>query len=428
MPTEALLLLAGLFLIFLEFLLSLGIKALKEITPGQHVALSEKGTSLARKITGLRDSRIQVTGHIRLLSLILEILLAFCFLFPLFILFRSWFAVPGEDSTASIILLILFSIIFAGLLYLVLTFIPARMASAFPVGSAYLSAPFVWLAGKVIFPLAIVVETIGSIACKIFHLPEKLPSSLTEDELKNLVEISSEEGTIEETEGRIVSKVFSLDQRMASSVMTPHSELVWLNYRKPAVELLKEAISSGYSHFPVADGSLEQIIGVIKIHDLASHVVNESGENLKTIITDGLRVPSNISALKVLEHLQRSKADIALVYDEHGTFEGLITLHDLLESLVGSFDAEQDPKCKKRADGTFLVDATIDLIDLQEALDVKELAQEEALGYHSLGGFIFHKLGHIPTEGESLDWLSWRFEVIDMDGMRIDKVLISRIA
>ncbi len=307
--------------------------------------------------------------------------------------------------------------------------VPKRLALHAPERISKTVTPLVRFFSFVFSPVARFLQRSTDIIVKMLPFYTEGDSSVTEDEIKLLISQGSEEGIIEETEEKIVHKVFRLGDRLASSVMTPRNDLVWLNFAEPLDEIWFTALESGYSYFPVGEGSVEKLLGIISIRDLALCVVNKRADELVHYLDEPLKVPSSMTALRVLELLKEGKKRIAVVIDEYGGIDGLITTHDLMEAIVGelSDDEESEPQVTKRPDGSFLVDARMNIDDLMHSLDVTFLPEDENKGYHSLGGFIMRALGHLPREGETFEYGGYSFEVIDMDRLRVDKVLICKL-
>lgn len=307
--------------------------------------------------------------------------------------------------------------------------IPKRVALAYPEVIAITLGPLLIGLSKLASPLVWLLDSSSSAVVASFGLRHPdVNSTITEADIRSIVEQGSEEGVIEETEGEIVSKVFRLGDRTAGSLMTPRVDLAWLDLEKPIRANWDIALASPHSFFPVARGSIDSVIGVIAFKDLASTMMTSAEFLPDTLVRDPLRIPTNVNALKILEIFRESKQHIALVFDEHGSLDGIITPHDVFEAMVGSMSVEEEKEWVRRADGSLLADAAIDLVDLFELLELDESEKDVAPGYHSLGGLIFHQLGHIPKAGEFCDFAGFRLEVLDMDGVRIDKVLISPIS
>lgn len=306
--------------------------------------------------------------------------------------------------------------------------LPKRLALAYPEGIAKaVSAPMRALS-RLFFPIVRLLE--GSTDF-VFRLIPVRPSSepvVTEDEIRHFIAQGSEAGTIEKAEEQIVNKVFRLGDRTAASVMTPRNDLVWVDITSSARVIWEEVRSVPHSFFPAGRGTIEEFVGVLAIKDLAAYLLDGRTDPLDTVLREALKVPSTISALQVLDSMKREKKQIAIVIDEHGSIDGLITMHDLMEAMVGEIPEEGDtgPEIVQRSDGSYLVDATVDIDDVFRLLNLPLLHEEENPGYHSLGGFLLSKLGHIPTAGEKLAFSEFVFEVVDMDRNRIDKVLVAR--
>lgn len=331
----------------------------------------------------------------------------------------SWVQPFGEAAAFIVVVgtITVLSVIFGEL-------IPKRVALAYPEKIATTVGPLLMTLSKIARPIVWLLDSSTTAVVSAFGFRHPEGTSITEADIRSLVEQGSEEGVIEQAEGEIVSKVFRLGDRFAGSLMTPRGDLAWLDLDKPLKENWTIAIASPHSFFPVARASIDACIGVVAFKDLATTMLSEETHIPETLIREPLRIPTNVNGLKVLELFRESTQHIALVFDEHGSLDGIITPHDVFEAMVGSMNVEQEKEWVERTDGSYLVDAAIDLVDLFALLKVDESQKDVAPGYHSLGGLIFHRLGHIPKAGETLDFADYRFEVVDMDGVRIDKVLI----
>lgn len=305
--------------------------------------------------------------------------------------------------------------------------VPKRLALAYPEAIAKFVSPAFLVVAKGTVPLIWLLDTLTTFVLTPFRIKEMSSTEITEEDIKSMVEQGSEKGIIEEAEGEILSKVFRLGNRSAGSIMTPISDVEWLDSEKSVAEIWEQARISTHSNFPVAKGNLENLLGVISYKKLSEVFISKNVSSIENSVDEPLRIPTNISALEVLEIFRESKDHLALAFDEHGSLDGVLTLHDLLEAMVGSIAMEGEKEWVQRSDGSYLVSAAIDLVDLFELLDIEVNEEEVAPGYHSLGGFIFHQLGHIPKESEAFQFNNYRFEVVDMDGMRIDKVLIAKL-
>jgi putative hemolysin len=326
----------------------------------------------------------------------------------------AWIDPFGEPAAFAVVVILIsaLTLVFGELL-------PKRIAMAYPEPIAKFVAPVLILVAKAAGPVVWALEASTNAFLSVFGIRENAGASMTEDDIRSIVEQGSEDGVIEEAEGEIVSKVFRLGDRTAGSMMTSRSDVVWLDLDCTVAEIWSKALSSPHSYFPVARRSIDHFVGVVQFRKLAAHVMSDSPESLESLVEEPLRIPTNVSGLRVVEVFRESSLSIAIVIDEHGNLDGVITLHDVLEAMVGAIRVEAERGWAQRPDGSYLVDATVDLIDHEE----KEIAP----GYHSLGGLIFYQLGHIPKVTEHCDFMGYRFEVVDMDGVRIDKVLISKL-
>jgi putative hemolysin len=250
---------------------------------------------------------------------------------------------------------------------------------------------------------------------------------VTEEEVRLVLDRARESGLIHPAEQRIVTKVFRFGSRYVSSLMTPRNDIVWLDCEEPLIELWQAARQSGFSHFPVMRGSIDDILGIVSIGDLAEQITAGRKDLDLSRCRDPYQVPATSPALSVLQRFQEDKHRFALVIDEYGGIDGLITTHDLMEALVGEIgDSEfaTESTIVKREDGSYLVDASVDLEDMMERIGIRLPIERERKGFYSLGGLIMERLGNVPRTGDRFSFGDIDFEVVDMDGYRIDKVLL----
>ncbi|RUT05685.1 hypothetical protein DSM106972_036920 [Dulcicalothrix desertica PCC 7102] len=254
--------------------------------------------------------------------------------------------------------------------------------------------------------------------------------AMTEEEIKVLIEQATESGTFEESEQEMLERVFRFGDRRIKTLMTPKFDITWLDINTPLEELEHLVRESNHSRFPVARENLDNCLGILRGKNFLSARLSGQEVNLETILQPPLHVPENMTALKVLEEFKRTGIHMALITDEYGNIEGLVTLNDLMEAIVGDITAREDleqPMVVRREDGSLLVDGLLPTDELKDLLDKESLAEEETLNYHTLAGFIINFLKYIPKAGDHFEWDGLRFEVMDMDGTRVDKVLITRI-
>ena len=253
-------------------------------------------------------------------------------------------------------------------------------------------------------------------------------SQVTEEEIKVMIAQGAESGMFEEAEHDMVERVFRLGDRPIKSLMTPRTEIDWLDVDAPFEETQREVLSSGHSRFPVARENLDNCVGIVEIKEFLNASLHGKQIDLVKVSSPPLYVAETASALSVLEQFKQSGDRVAMVTDEYGGVEGLVTLTDLLEAIVGdlpSSDRQGDPDAMQREDGSWLIDGMISSDRLKEILEVEELPYEKEHNYHTLGGLMMTYLRHIPMVGEHFTWERMRFEVVDMDGNRVDKVLVN---
>lgn len=267
----------------------------------------------------------------------------------------------------------------------------------------------------------------------LFRLLGRRPSEeppVTEEEIKTLVQKGTDAGVFEESEQDMVEAVFSLGDRSARSLMTPRTQIVWLDVNDSIEQKRKKIAESGHSRFPVCTDILDHVRGVVQAKDLLAANLTGKPFNLEASLQEPLFVPRSVAALQVLESFKQSGKHIALVVDEYGGIEGLLTHHDILEAIAGEIpfsEMHTEPKAVQRADGSWLLDGMLPVEDFKEIFHLETLPGEKKDAYQTLGGFVFTQMGRVPTVAESFEWNNLRFEIVDMDGKRIDKVLVTRM-
>ncbi|HJR78641.1 MAG TPA: hemolysin family protein [Anaerolineales bacterium] len=252
--------------------------------------------------------------------------------------------------------------------------------------------------------------------------------AVTEEEVKILIDEGRQTGIFEDTEQKIVERVFRLSDRTVSSIMTHRSEMVWLDLEEPFEDNMKKIVESGHSNFVVCQGDLDHVVGIARAKDLVVDWANGKPTSLKMSPQMPPYVPENMNALDVVERLRKVKSPMALVVDEYGSIAGMVTFTDILEAIVGDIpgmDVEGDePEAVQREDGSWLLDGMMSVDELEMLFDLDELPEED-INYETISGLFMAQLGRIPELGDFFEWERLRFEVIDMDGHRVDKVLVT---
>jgi len=286
---------------------------------------------------------------------------------------------------------------------------------ALPMGVlSRITYPFIWLLSKSTY---LIVKVLG--------IRKSDDSAVTEEEIKAIINEGLEQGTIDEVEQEIVENVFNVSDRNITSLMTPRSELVWLDANATSGEYREIVRAERHAIYPVCEGSIDRMVGVVSIKDL---YVSDDAATPRDLMQKPLYVPENNSAYQVLEKFRTAKVHHGFIVDEYGTLLGMVTVNDIFEAIVGFVpDAEMDDYAfVKREDGSYLVEAQMPFIDFLDRMnrDPREFLEED---FSTLAGFILHQLERIPVVGETMTWRDLRFEVVDMDDRRIDRVLVSEV-
>ncbi|MDR3063641.1 MAG: hemolysin family protein [Methanobrevibacter sp.] len=282
---------------------------------------------------------------------------------------------------------------------------------------------------KVSRPLLFVLSISTDFILKLIGSYKKNIDVITEDDVKLLIEEGIEDGTIEKDEEEIIRNVFRLDEQKIDVLMTPRTEIIWIDLEDPQEDMKKRVIQSERSIFPVARDELDNLEGVIQAKDILSSMFLEGEYDIEECIKKPIIVPENLQALDLLKKFKENKeyVHMALIVDEHGSVVGLITLNDFLEGLVGDIpgiDETDDPKATKRSDNSYLIDGSFQIDRFKDMFQISEKLPEEEDNFTTLAGFILSFLDKIPEEGESFTWKNLKFEVLDMDGHHIDKILV----
>jgi putative hemolysin len=290
-----------------------------------------------------------------------------------------------------------------------------------------------WLGKFVSFVFAPLTKLSASAAASAFRLvaPRRTEAAdEIEEEVCLLLEQGAQDGLFERAEQDMVERIFTLDDVRASSLMTPRTQIMWLDLDETPQTHMETVRQSGHSRFPVARGSLDEVAGVVFAKDLLSQTFCGEELSLEAHIRTPVFVPKSMSGLRILELFKKAGTHIALVIDEYGGVLGLITINDILEHIVGDMPLADEPDeamAVQREDGSWLIDGMLPVDELKELLSVADLPLEDRENYQTAGGFVTSYLERIPAVSESFIWSGWRFEVLDMDRSRVDKILVSQV-
>lgn len=278
---------------------------------------------------------------------------------------------------------------------------------------ARLFHPFVWLLNKT-----------SNLFFRIFNIRRLKDDAVTEEEIKTMITEGAEAGTIDEAEQEIIERVFHLGDRNITSLMTHRSDIIWFNLDDSEDKIKEKILQEPHSSYPICDGSIDNIKGIVSIKDL---YISPDNTLFKDIMVPALFIPENNSPYQVMEKFKESKIHSAFIVDEYGSILGLITLNDILEAIVGDIPQPDVPdyEIHKRDDGTYLVDGQIPFYDFLSHFEKTEWMNEGEHDFDTLAGFILHELERIPKTGDKIEWKGFKIEVMDMDGHRIDKLLVT---
>ncbi len=325
-----------------------------------------------------------------------------------------------------------FAIVVAAITYLSLVvgeIVPKRLALSYPERIAARIAKPMRFLSRLTSPAVRALSASSSFLMGLLGVRPAEEPPVTEEEVKILIDLGTEAGVFETAEHELVDNVFRLADQKIPQLMTPRLDVVWLNVESPPEETRKRIINSPYSRMPVCRGTLDNILGVVKARDLLAGVLAGEPLDLRAALRPPLYVPETRTALQLLELFKRSATHIAMVVDEHGATEGLVTMNDVLEAIVGEMPAHLrrgENYAVQREDGSWLLDGGMPISDFKELFSIEKLPREEEGAYHTLAGFILTRLGRLPSVSDHFVWNNLRIEVVDMDRRRIDKVLVTR--
>jgi putative hemolysin len=258
----------------------------------------------------------------------------------------------------------------------------------------------------------------------------KAQEKITEEEIKLILEEGTQAGVLKEVEHDMVESIFRLGNRRVGILMITRMNIEWLDFNQSTDELLKQINATPHNRFPVCDGELDEVIGLVTSKDILNKILDKGIFDLKTIVKPPLFVPENMRVVQLLDLFKKTPDHVALVTDEYGGVQGLITLHDVLESIVGDVPTSSilpEMQIIQRKDGSWLVDGMIPIDELKEQFDIDQLPEEEKGNYRTLGGFCMRQIGSIPNVGDTFAWQKFKFKIVKMQGRRVEKVLINYI-
>jgi putative hemolysin len=306
--------------------------------------------------------------------------------------------------------------------------VPKQLALNDPEAIATLVAVPMRFLSKLASPVVHLLSLSTEAVLKLLNVRPSTEPEVTEEEIRVMIQQGTDAGMIEEAEQEMVERVLRFGDRKVSALMTPRPDIVWLDLDDSYEDNQARLIEGAHSRLPVCQEGLDNVLGVTYVNDLLSRALRNQPFDLTLELRQPLFVPENTRSLKVLELFKETGNHMALVVDEYGVIQGLVTLNDILQAIIGDVpgqDDEDEQQPMQREDGSWLLDGSMDIDEVHELLDVDELPGEQRGNYHTLGGFVITYLGRIPKASDHFEWSNLRFEVVDMDKNRVDKVMVS---
>lgn len=309
--------------------------------------------------------------------------------------------------------------------------VPKRLAMRNPEPIASFFAGPMRVLSILAYPLVKLLSLSTELVLLLFGRKKNKEPSVTEEEIQVLMEQGAEEGVFDHSEHEFVSNIFRLDDKMVASVMTPRKDIFMLDLEDAFEANREKLLRSPYSRFPLCRSGFEHILGIVRAKDILNSQMRGAAIDLAGLVKPPLYVLANISLMHFLEECKKTRNHFALVVDEYGEVEGLVTLNDVMESIVGDIATEElqeEPAVVQREDGSWLVDGMMPVDKFKDQFDMDGLLDEAKGNFHTVGGFVMLHLGRVPKSSDYFEWEGWRIEVVDMDKNRVDKLLVSKMA
>ncbi len=401
--------------------------ALVSVKPSRIQALADKGSSRAKTILKLLAnpegflSSVQV--GITLIGIISGAYGGAALTDDLEAVLIGWPSIAPYAHNVALVVVI------GGITYFTIVvgeLVPKTLAMGNPEGIALFGAPIIRAFTLATYPIVKLLSGSTSLIMKLIPVKENDSDRLSEEELRAIIRTANTQGLLDRQESEAHQNLFRFSEHVAKTLMTHRSEVEWIDSTEPLDKIIAQAKDSYRSKYPVCKGRMQDIEGTLDIRDLLEQS-GTPGFKLADVVRPAIIVPESAGAFAILKLFKKNKQYIAIVVDEHGDFEGLVTLHDLTEAIVGDLPDENEdtaPEIVKRSDGTYLVGGQVLIGDLNAHLGM-ELMDEESTSYTTVAGYFLSKLDHIPSPGDRITDARFNGEVLDMDGQRIDKVLIT---
>ena len=414
------------FLIFLNALFAMSEMALTASRKARLQVMVETGDAGAMAAMALHDDPTKFLSTVQIgitsIGVLNGIVGDAAFSAPFALWLEHTFAMHDKaaeiTATAMVVVVITFLTIIFGEL------VPKRLGQMYPESVARLVAqPMNWLS-MAARPFVKLLSFCTESTLRLMGIRGGPNRSVTEEEIAASLEEGLDAGVIEAQEHQMVRNVFRLDDRQVGSMMIPRGEIVWLEATAPAEAVLKVIAADEHSRYPVCRGGLDDVLGVVSAQSLLQQAIGGAGLDITERLQPAVFVPETLSGMELLDQFRASSAQLVFVVDEYGEVQGMITVRDVLEAITGEFTTPSDDAwAVRRDDGSWLFDGLIPVPELKDRLELKDLPEEGRGRYNTLAGMVMLLLGRLPHTTDSVEWEGWRFEVVDLDGKRVDKVL-----
>ena len=392
--------------------------------------LAEEGDGAAAAAVRLHDEPTQFLSTVQIgitsIGILSGIVGEAVFAAPL----ARWMAELGLDAELSMIFATVLVVITITYFSIVVgELVPKRIGQTHPEGIARLVAQPMQALALLTRPFVRLLSFSTDTILRLIGLRQQEAQGVTEEEIHAMLEEGSESGVIEQQERDMVRNVFRLDDRQVGSLMIPRADIVYLNIDLPLDDNLRTVADSDHSRFIVCRGGLHEVLGTVSAKQLFNQSLKVGKVDLQSLLQPAVFVPETLTGMDLLDHFRASGTQMVIVVDEYGEVQGLVTLQDVLEAVTGEFKprSQEDAWAVQREDGSWLLDGLIPIPELKDRLALKAVPEEGKGRYHTLSGLVMWLLGRLPQTGDIAEWEHWRFEVVDLDGKRVDKVLASRL-
>jgi putative hemolysin len=336
---------------------------------------------------------------------------------------------PALTNYNDDIALVLIVLIITYLSLVIGELVPKRLALADPERVAAIVAGPMNLLSRFAQPVVRLLSASTEVMLRLLRVKNSEEPSISEEEIRGLLQQGQQTGIFEQAETSIVASVFRLGDRRVDSLMTPRIEIDWLDPNDDPADNLRYMLESSHTLFPIAEDSLDNVVGILRAKDYLARLADGQPVDMRTLVQPALFVPESMPGFDLLEELRHANQKLALVIDEYGGMQGMVTLYDLMEAIVGAIPESgqsNEPPAFQREDGSWLLDGMLNIEEFKDLLDLDDLPGEDRAGYQTVGGFVLALLGEIPRAGMYFYSGGFRFEVLDMDGLRVDKVMAAK--